>query len=86
MLSGRTLRHRTHYAIHAAACMRGGLLPDLLREAGTWQPKLWTYAVSAVLLYTRAAGDRCELSVSDVAGRIAALLDLDLRSSQRSSS
>lgn len=27
MLTGRTLRQRTQYAIHAAACLRGGLLP-----------------------------------------------------------
>jgi hypothetical protein len=31
-LTGRTLRHRTQYAIYAAACVRGGLLPDLLRK------------------------------------------------------
>src|SRR3954454_24088277 len=48
MLTGRTLRQRTRYAIYAAACMRGGLLPDLLREAGGGEPRLWTYAVSAV--------------------------------------
>ncbi len=38
MLSGRTLRDRTRYAIYAAACMRGGLRPDLLprgRRLGT---------------------------------------------------
>jgi hypothetical protein len=28
MLTGRTLRQRTQYAIDAAACLRGGLLPD----------------------------------------------------------
>jgi hypothetical protein len=48
----------TRYAICAAACLRGVLLPDLLGEAGSWQPRLWTYAVSAVVLYTRAAVDR----------------------------
>jgi hypothetical protein len=53
MLTGRTLRQRSQYAIDAAACMRGGLLPDLLREAGGWEPRLWTYAVWAVVLYTR---------------------------------
>lgn len=66
-LTGRRLRHRTEYGIQAAACLRGGLLPDLLREAGGWEPRLWTYAVSAVVLYTRTrrrptradgAGDR----------------------------
>jgi len=84
-LSGRTLRHRTSYAIHAAACIRGGLLPDLLGEAGAWQPKLWTYAVSAVLLYTRAAADRLKLTVPDVARQLAAALELDLAAPQQAS-
>jgi hypothetical protein len=84
-LSGRTLRHRTYYAIHAAACMRGGLLPDLLGEAGAWQPKLWTYAVSAALLYSRAAADRLKLTVPDVARQLAAALELDLAAPQQAS-
>ena len=71
MLSGRTLRDRTRYAIYAAACIRGGLLPDLLREAGGWEPGLWTYAASAVVLYSRAAADRLGLSVPQVATKIA---------------
>jgi hypothetical protein len=71
MLSGRTLRRRTQYALYAAACMRGGLLPDLLREAGGWEPRLWTYAVSAVLLYTRAAADRLGRSLPQIAVAIA---------------
>jgi hypothetical protein len=50
MLTGRTLRQRTQYAIHAAACLCGGLLPDLVRGAGGWEPGLWSYAVSAVVL------------------------------------
>jgi hypothetical protein len=78
MLTGRTLRQRTQYAIYAAACLRGGLLPDLLLEAGGWEPRLWTYAVSAVVLYTRAAADRRGQSVPDVASTIAAELGLEL--------
>ena len=69
MLTGRTPRQRTRYAIYAAACLRGGLLPDLLGEAGGWQPRLWTYAVSAVVLYTRAAADRRGQTVPDIAIR-----------------
>lgn len=69
--SDRTSRHRTQYAVYAAACIRGGLLPDLLREAGGWQPRLWTYAVSAVVLYTRAAADRLGLSRPQIAAAIA---------------
>jgi hypothetical protein len=78
MLTGRTLRQRTQYAIYAAACMRGGLLPDLLREAGGWEPRLWTYAVSAVVLYTRAAADRRVQTVPDIAITIAQARGLEL--------
>jgi hypothetical protein len=78
MLEGRTLRRRTQYALYAAACLRGGLHPDLLGEAGGWEPRLWTYAVSAVVLYTRAAADRLDLTVSRVALTIADELGLQL--------
>lgn len=77
MLTGRSLRYRTQCAIHAAACVRGGLLPDLLREAGGWEPRLWTYAVSAVVLYNRAAADRLELTVPQIAAKIADELGLE---------
>ena len=73
-----TLRRRTQYAVYAAACLRGGLHPDLLGEAGHWEPRLWTYAVSAVVLYTRAAADRTDLSVSEVAQTVADQLHLRL--------
>jgi len=75
-LNGRTLRHRTRYAIHAAACLQGGLHPDLLNEAGGWDPGLWTYAVSAVVLYTRAAADRLGRSVPQLAVDLAEELGL----------
>ena len=84
MLTGRTLRQRTQYAIHAAACLRGGLLLDLLREAGGWEPGLWTYAVSAVVLYTRAAADRLGQSVPEIAVEIAVRLGLELSVDSRS--
>jgi hypothetical protein len=80
ILTGRTLPQRTQYAIYAAACMRGGLLPDLLREAGGWEPRLWTYAVSAVVLYTRAAADRRGRAVPDIAIAIARERGLELTS------
>ena len=84
MLTGRTLRQRTHYAVHAAACLRGGLVPDLLREAGGWEPGLWTYAVSAVVLYTRAAADRLGRTVPEIAVEIADSLGLELSVDSRS--
>ncbi len=78
MLDGRTVRRRTQYAIYAAACIRGGLHPDLLMEAGHWEPRLWTYAVSAVLLYCRAAAERLELPVAAIARLVADELGLEL--------
>ena len=36
-LDDRTVLHRTQYAIHTAACLRGGLHADLLGEAGGWE-------------------------------------------------
>ncbi|NEM08890.1 hypothetical protein [Geodermatophilus normandii] len=78
VLDGRTVRRRTQYAIYAAACMRGGLHPELLMEAGTWQPQLWTYAVSAVLLYCRAAAERLDLPMAVIALRVADELGLEL--------
>lgn len=84
MLTGRTLRQRTQYAIYAAACLRGGLLPDLLREAGGWEPRLWTYAVSAVVLYTRAAADQLGQSVPEIAIKIGDHLGLELSADSQS--
>src|SRR3954470_20135323 len=84
MLTGRTLRQRTHYAVHAAACLRGGLLPDLLREAGGWEPRLWTYVVSAIVLYTRAAADRLGQTVPEIAVEIVDRLGLQLSVDSRS--
>jgi hypothetical protein len=78
LLTGRTLHHRTRFAIYAAACLRGGLLPDLLGEAGGWQPRLWTYAVSAVVLYTRAAAERLGQTVPQIAVGIAEQRDLHI--------
>lgn len=78
VLEGKTLRRRTQYALYAAACLRGGLHPDLLGEAGHWEPRLWTYAVSAVVLYTRAAAERTGRSVAEVALTVADELHLPL--------
>jgi hypothetical protein len=66
--------HRgSQYALYAAACKRGGLEPDLLNDAGWWQnPRLWVYAVYALVIYTRAAADRTHVTVADIARIIAA--------------
>src|SRR4051812_3362416 len=83
-LDGRTVRRRTQYAIYAAACLRGGLHPDLLGEAGGWEPRLWTYAVSAVVLYVRAAADRAGLTVPQVAVKVAGEVGVQLPAARSS--
>src|SRR3954469_19774233 len=64
-------RRNSQYALYAAACMRGGLQPDLLSDAGWWQSPLWTYAVFAVVIYARAAAERWYVALSEIAQRIA---------------
>ena len=55
---GRVEHRSSQYALYAAACLRGGLQPDLLNDAGWWQTPLWIYAVHARVIYARAAADR----------------------------
>jgi hypothetical protein len=68
---GRIEHRNSQYALYAAACMRGGLQPDLLSDAGWWQSPLWTYAVFAVVIYARAAAERLDVALSEIAQRIA---------------
>ncbi len=73
---GRVEHRNSQYALYAAACMRGGLQPDLVNDAGWWETPLWQYAVFAVVIYSRAAAERAAVPVNDVARRIAARHDL----------
>jgi hypothetical protein len=75
---GRVEHRSSQYALYAAACMRGGLRPDLLSDAGWWQTPLWQYAVFAVVIYARAAAERLAVPAEEVARRIAARHDLEL--------
>jgi hypothetical protein len=75
---GRVEHRNSQYALYAAACMRGGLQPDLLSDAGWWQTPLWQYAVLAVVIYSRAATERLALPVGEVVRRIAARHGLEL--------
>jgi len=54
---GRVEHRNSQYALYAAACLRGGLQPDLLSDAGWWQTPLWQYAVYALVIYSRAAAE-----------------------------
>ena len=69
---GRVEHRNSQYALYAAACMRGGLQPNLLSDAGWWQTPLWQYAVFAVVIYSRAAAERLTVPVEEIARRIAA--------------
>jgi hypothetical protein len=77
-LRGRVEHRNSQYALYAAACMRGGLQPDLLSDAGWWQTPLWQYAVFAVVIYSRAAAERLTVPLEVIARRIAARHHLDL--------
>jgi hypothetical protein len=80
---GRVEHRSSQYALYAAACLRGGLRPDLLNDAGWWQTPLWQYAVFAVVIYARAAAERLTVPAEEVARRIAARHDLELGSAGR---
>jgi hypothetical protein len=75
---GRVEHRNSQYALYAAACMRGGLRPDLRSDAGWWQTPLWQYAVFAVVIYSRAAAERLTAPVEAIARRIAARHGLEL--------
>jgi hypothetical protein len=75
---GRVEHRNSQYALYAAACLRGGLQPDLLSDAGWWQTPLWQYAVYAVVIYSRAAADRFTVPVEEIARRVAARHGLEL--------
>jgi hypothetical protein len=75
---GRVEHRGSQYALYAAACLRGGLQPDLLSDAGWWQTPLFEYAVFAVVIYSRAAAERLSVPVEEIAQRIAIRHDLDL--------
>jgi hypothetical protein len=75
---GRVEHRNSQYALYAAACLRGGLQPDLLSDAGWWQTPLWQYAVYALVIYSRAAAERLAVPLEEIARRIAARHHLDL--------
>lgn len=70
--SGKNQHHKSHYALSAAAMIRGGVYPDLLGEVQWWRSDdFWTYAFYALLTYVRVAAARTERSVAEVARSIA---------------
>jgi hypothetical protein len=75
---GRVEHRNSQYAPYAAACMRGGLRPNLLSDAGWWQTPLWQYAVYALVIYSRAAAEHLAVPLDVIARRIAARHHFDL--------
>ena len=70
---GKVEHHRSHYALSAAAMIRGGVYPDLLAEVGWWHnDDLWFYAFFALVIYMRIAAERSERSFEDVTRALAA--------------
>jgi hypothetical protein len=50
----KSQQHNSHYALIAAAMIRGGVYPDLLDEACWWGiDDMWEYAFYALVLYAR---------------------------------
>ena len=75
---GRVDHRNSQYTLYAAACMRGGLQPDLSSDAGWWQTPLWQYAVYAVVVYSRVAAERLAVPVGEIPRRIAARHGVEL--------
>jgi hypothetical protein len=66
---GRVEHRNSQYVLYAAACLRGGVEPDLLHDTGWWQSPPSTYAVFAVVIYARAGAERLDVSVREIAAR-----------------
>lgn len=69
--SGRVEHRNSQYALYATACLRGGLRPDLVNDAGWWNTRLWIYATRALIIYTRAAAERRDTTPQHIAELIA---------------
>jgi hypothetical protein len=70
---GKVEHHRSHYALGAAAMIRGGVYPDLPGEVGWWHnDDLWFYSLFALVIYLRIAAERSERSFEEVARALAA--------------
>ncbi len=70
---GETQHRRSHYALGAAAMIRAGVRPALLDEVMWWQTNdLFIWALYALVIYIRAAGERTGDTVAVVCRQLAA--------------
>lgn len=68
----RSEHRKSHFALHAAAMIHGGVQPDLLEEVVWWSTDdFWQYGLYAFVVYARIAADRTGEPVAVIAGRIA---------------
>ena len=66
-------RHKSKFALRAAAMVHGGVDPGLLDEVQWWRTDdLWSWSLEALVVYVRAAADRSGQPVASVARRIGA--------------
>jgi hypothetical protein len=69
---GKSAQHKSHYALMAAAMIRGGIYPDLLDEAHGWGIEdMWRYAFYALVAYARAASERTGRTPEEIAATLA---------------
>lgn len=69
---GRNDHRKSHYALSAAAVIRGGVEPDLLGEVVWWATDdLWLFSLYALVAYLRIAAERTGLPMSTLCERIA---------------
>lgn len=72
-------QYKVEFALHAAAMIRGGVDPALLDEAAWWrEDDLWFWALEALLVYVRAAGERISEPVRVICERVASRHDVEL--------
>lgn len=69
---GRVEHHKSHYALQAAAMMRGGVEPDLLGEVTWWSSDdLWLWSLYALIIYLRVAAERTATPIQAVCEALA---------------
>jgi hypothetical protein len=78
---GRSDHRKSHYALGAAAMLRAGVRSDLLGEVIWWNSDdLWIFAFYALVIYVRAAADRCGEPAAEVCQRVAARYRIEIAS------
>ncbi|MGO8870907.1 MAG: hypothetical protein ACLQPH_05795 [Acidimicrobiales bacterium] len=80
---GKSQKHKSHYALAAAAMIRAGIYPDLLDEAYGWGIEdMWRYAFYALVAYARVATERTGRSLEEIATALAEHQGITLASRQ----